>query len=93
MRKRISADRGSAITLTAILQNFQKSSNHSLATLNRLCNEAGLGTQKQVHAIMDCLKDMGYVVNHGRNGNKCRFASDFKTSHLMTMLYQRGVIV
>lgn len=92
MRNKLTADRGSAITLTAILKKFKDTDNHSFYTLSNLCREFGLGTQKQIHAIMDCLKEMGCVSNHGRYGNKCHFNIEFRTSHLMTELYKKGVI-
>jgi DNA topoisomerase IA len=92
MRQPIKADRGSAITLTAILTKFKNSDNYTINTLSKLCKEEGIGTNSQIKAIMQCLKDMGCVSNHGRYGNKVHFVHQFRTSHVMSELYNRGVI-
>ena len=92
MRKKFQADRGSAITLTAILTRFKNNTTHTLKDLTKICREEGIGSSYQIHAIMDCLKEMGCVSNHGRYGNKQHFDVEFRTSHLMTMLYSKGVI-
>lgn len=91
MRKRISADRGSAITLTAILTKFKNNTTHTQASLRTLLRENGYmpGIAKP---IMECLKDMGCISNHGKYGNKCHFNANFRTSHLMVELSKRGVI-
>jgi hypothetical protein len=92
MRQIFKADRGSAITLTAILTEFKNNRTHTLNDLKKICREKHIGTSYQIHAIMDCLKEMGYVSNHGRYGNKHHFNVEFRTSHLMTELYKKGVI-
>lgn len=91
MTLKITADRGSAITLTAILRTFKNAKSHTVESLKTILRENNYapGIAKP---IMQCLKDMGYVSNHGKYGNKCHFNADFRTSHLMTELYQRGVI-
>lgn len=92
MRNKFTADRGSAITLTAILTKFKNNPTHTLKDLTRICREESIGSSNQIHAIMDCLKDMGCISNHGRYGNKQHFNVEFRTSHLMSELYKRGAI-
>lgn len=92
MRRVFTADRGSAITLTAILIRFKNNATHTLKDLTKICREEGIGSSNQIRAIMACLKDMGCISNHGRYGNKQHFNVEFKTSHLMSELYKRGVI-
>ena len=92
MRRKFTADRGSAITLTAILIKFKNNKTHTLRDLTKICKEEGIGSSNQIHVIMTCLKDMGFISNHGRYGNKEHFNVEFRTSHLMTELYKRGAI-
>ena len=92
MRNLFKADRGSAITLTAILTKFKDGNKYTINSLAEICKEEGIGSQRQIKEIIQCLKDMGYISNHGRKGNKQQFNVEFRTSHLMTELYNRGII-
>lgn len=88
MRK-LTASRGSAITLTSALKDFK--SNPTKANLAKSMNRHGLSA-KQAGNIMTCLKAMGHVTNHGSKGNKCHFTSEFRTSHVMSRLHDMGQI-
>lgn len=92
MRNLFTADRGSAITLAAILKKFKDGNRHTINRLSELCKEEGIGTKRQIREIMQCLKDMGCVSNHGRNGNKCHFHHEIHAGHIMSELYNRGII-
>ena len=92
MTQTFKADRGSAITLTAILTKFKNGNNFTIDSLSKICKEEGIGTHRQIREIIQCLKDMGYISNHGRKGNRHHFNMEFRTSHLMSELYKRGVI-
>ena len=92
MTLKITADRGSAITLAAILKKFKDGNKHTVDHLSKLCKEERIGTQRQIREIMQCLKDMGCVSSHGKHGNKCHIPQWMHTGHIMSELYKRGVI-
>ena len=87
--KRISASRGSAITLTSVLREFK--SNPTQKNLAKTMNHHGLSSRHS-GAIMHCLKDMKCVSNHGRKGNKSHFPTSFRTSHVIERLHTQGVL-
>lgn len=88
MRK-LTASRGSAITLTSALRDFK--SNPTKANLAKSMNRHGLSA-RQAGNIMACLKAMGHVTNHGKYGNKCHFTSEFRTSQVMSKLHEMGAL-
>ena len=92
MTSKITADRGSAITLTAILTKFKNGNNFTVNTFSKLCKEERVGTNSQIREIMKCLKDIGCISNHGRHGNKCHIPQWMHTGHIMSELYKRGII-
>ena len=92
MNRIFRADRGSAITLTAILTKFKDGNKYTVNSLAEICKEESIGSRRQIKEIIQCLKDMGYISNHGRKGNKQHFNVEFRTSHLMSELYKRGIV-
>ena len=92
MTSKITADTGSAITLTAILTKFKNGNNFTVNAFSKLCKEERIGTNSQIREIMKCLKDIGCISNHGRHGNKCHIPQWMHTGHIMSELYKRGII-
>lgn len=89
MNKSLRASRDCAIALTNILRDFKD--NPTQKNLAKTMNNHGISARSAGH-VMTCLKEMGYVTSHGRNGNKSHFNSDFRTSQVMCKLRAKGHI-